>query len=302
MRLATKEPLTVNSVGIVGLGDQGTPIAQRVLSQGWPLAFYARRPDVRERFSALGARSLSLIELAAASDLLLVVVVDDNQVNEVLLEQGVLNALRPGSIIAIHSTIRPDTCLELGLAAAEREIHVLDAPVSGGRDRSYAGDLTIMVGGVAAALDAARPVFKAFASLIVHMGPLGSGQKAKILNNYFYAAHLATAAKMIELVYALGIDADAAAIALPQSSGASAALAIQAARRFERTRHDKGAAHALGILTQTVGELRAMAARAQVPLDGVDQLVDGALAAEARRTTEDSRQTRVTGLNDKEAV
>ena len=281
--------IELRQVGLVGLGDQGTPIAQRLLSKGWRLAFFARRPDVCQTFTALGANSMALRDVAATSDLMLVIVVDDAQVREVVMRDGILESLRPNSILVIHSTVRPEACEAIGKVARTRQIHVLDAPVSGGRDRSYAGDLTLLVGGDEEALAAARPAFSAYASLIVHMGPLGAGQKAKLLNNYFYAAHLATASKMIELVTALGIDRSAAAQALPSCSGASAALAIQAARGFERTRHDKGSAHALSILSRAVDDLRTMASAAGVQLESIDRLINQALADEANRARDEAR-------------
>jgi 3-hydroxyisobutyrate dehydrogenase len=276
-------PLVVRRIGLVGLGDQGRPIARRLLDAGWPLSVHARRAEVAEEFRAMGAAALAPEALARASDLLLLVVVDSAQLRDLLEGQDMLSALRPGSIVAVHSTITPDEVRSLGAAAAREGIHLIDTPVSGGRDRSYAGDLAIFAGGEAAAIDAARPAFAAYASRIVRLGEVGAGQAAKLLNNYFYAAHLSTAAKAIELIDALGIDRVAAAAALPGGSGASAAFAMQAARGFARTRHDKGSAHAAAILHQAVKDLRALARRAGVSLDGYDRLVDLALAGEAQR-------------------
>jgi len=270
-------------VGIVGLGDQGRPIAQRVMAAGHALRFFARRADVRDEFVARGAQPCTVVELGRDSEVVLVVVVDDAQVRDVVVEQGLLGAMRPGSTLVIHSTVHPATCVDLARLAAASGVQLLDAPVSGGRDRSYAGDLTLLVGGDAAALKAARPVLEAYGSTLVHMGGVGSGQTAKLLNNYFYAAHLATAAKAVELVHALGIDVGAAAQALPRCSGASAVLAMQAARGFERTRHDKGTAHAVGILSEAVGALRGLAAKRGVELGVVDRLVDAGLAHEVQR-------------------
>ena len=276
-------PLPIRRIGIVGLGDQGRPIARRLLDVGWPLLFHARRAEVAEEFRALGATALAPLELARDSDLLLLVVVDAAQLGDLLQRQRMLAALRPGSMVAIHSTITPDACRALAAAAAAHGVHLIDAPVSGGRDRSYAGELTIFAGGGADAIEAARPVFAAYASQVVRFGEAGAGQAAKLLNNYFYAVHLATAAKTIELIDALGLDRTAAAAGLPSGSGASAVFAMQAARGFARTRHDKGSAHAAAILNKAVEDLRQLASRAGVALDGYDDLVDQALAREARR-------------------
>lgn len=278
-----RAPRTVRTVGIVGLGDQGQPIARNLLRAGWPLLFHARRREVCDLFADLGGIALSPAELAERADLLLLVVVDAGQIEALLLDQGMFAAMRPGSIIAVHSTISPDACRALASKAEARDVHLIDAPVSGGRDRSYAGQLSIFAGGEPGAIHCAEPVFASFARSVVRFGDVGAGQAAKLLNNYFYACHLATADKAIELIDALGIDRQAACSALPSGSGASAAFAMQAARGFERTRHDKGTAHAVKLLSSVVEELRALAGAAGVELGLVDRLAELGLEGERRR-------------------
>jgi 3-hydroxyisobutyrate dehydrogenase-like beta-hydroxyacid dehydrogenase len=115
------------------------------------------------------------------------VVVDDAQVEDVILgssDNGVLSGARPGSIIVIHSTIRPETCARIATLAAARGIAVLDAPVSGGAYGARAGTLCVMVGGDAHAVERCRPVFNAIGSHTFHMGEIGMGQIAKIVNNH----------------------------------------------------------------------------------------------------------------------
>jgi 3-hydroxyisobutyrate dehydrogenase-like beta-hydroxyacid dehydrogenase len=158
-----------------------------------------------------------------------------------------------------------------------RGVHLLDAPVSGGRARSYAGNLTILIGGDADVIESARPVMATYGSVIARVGAIGSGQLIKSLNNYFYAAHLATAAKAIELIRALDLDVDVAAEVLPTCSGSSTAFAIQAARRSTPTAHDKGAERAGELLLEVVESLRVSARHAGVDLGLVDQLVDEGL-------------------------
>lgn len=264
-------------VGIVGLGDQGTPMALRLLQEGWDVAFHARRPDVRERFIAQGATAMSLQELGRASDILLVVVGDQNDVRNVVVESALLAAMRPGTILVIHSSIPPAAINALAKETQPQGVRLIDAPVSGGRARSYAGDLTILAGGDADVIDAARPVMSAYGSTIARVGALGSGQLAKSLNNYFYAAHLATAAKQIELIRALGLDPEIAADVLPGCSGASTAFAIQAARRFGPTQHDAGSERAAELLLDVVESLRSSARQGGVDLSLTDLLVEEGL-------------------------
>src|SRR5262249_29426890 len=137
-----------------------------------------------------------------------------------------------------------------------------------------------------AVIEAARPALSAYGSVIAHVGPLGSGQLMKSLNNYFYAAHLATASKMVELVRALQLDLDAAAHVLPSCSGSSGAFAIQAAHRFHRPPHDKGSERAMDILSEVVDSLRKAARDAGVDLTLMDRLVDHGIAVE--RLTRDA--------------
>src|SRR5262249_21898798 len=114
-------------VGFVGVGDLGREVARRILRAGWPLTVYARREEVRTDFRDAGASIASdLAELGRSSDLVGVCVVDDAQVREVLLGPGVLSGLRHGGLIAIHSTVHPDTCREIAAAAGPQGVAVID--------------------------------------------------------------------------------------------------------------------------------------------------------------------------------
>src|SRR5690606_35737924 len=118
----------------------------------------------------------SVAELGAQVRHVGVCVVDDAGVQEVC--DQLMAAMRPGGRIVIHSTIHPDTCRKLAIQAAESELELLDAPVSGGGPAAEAGTLTVMVGGDGLVAEAARPVFETFGKLIVHLGPVGAGQNA----------------------------------------------------------------------------------------------------------------------------
>jgi 3-hydroxyisobutyrate dehydrogenase-like beta-hydroxyacid dehydrogenase len=264
-------------VGFVGLGDQGSPMARHVLERGWPLSFFARRPEVVERFEALGGTFVpSLPELGASADLVSVVVVDDAQVRDVVLGDGLLAAMAPGSILAIHSTVHPDTCRDLARTADARGVAVLDAPVSGGRRRGETADLTVMVGGDATAFERARPVFEAYGSMVRRLGPVGAGQLAKLINNYCYTAHLGTTADELQLIEALGLDLDATCEVLATGSGTSSVFQTRVARRTT-SGHEKGAHYAMQVLAKDVRLLREVAAAAGAPLPKSDELVTRAL-------------------------
>ncbi|WP_280364150.1 NAD(P)-dependent oxidoreductase, partial [Nocardia abscessus] len=121
-------------VGFIGLGSQGAPMARRIVEGGYPTTLWARRPAALEPFADTAAvTAASPAALAARSDLVCLCVVGDADVREVVTgDNGVLAGLAPGSIIAVHSTVHPDTCRELAESAAAQQVAVIDAPVSGG--------------------------------------------------------------------------------------------------------------------------------------------------------------------------
>lgn len=214
-------------VGFIGLGDQGSPIARRIVDAGFPLHIWARRAASLEPFADTPAEvAESAVALAAAVDILGICVVNDDDVRQVLIDAGVLAAMRPGSIVAIHSTLLPHTVIALGAEAAKCGVLLLDAPVSGGSHGARQGTMTVMVGGDAAPLEIARPVFETFATKIAHLGPLGSGQAMKLLNNNLAYANLVMGINAMELAARLGMDRAVVAEVIRESSGNSTGFGI----------------------------------------------------------------------------
>jgi 3-hydroxyisobutyrate dehydrogenase len=215
------------TVGFVGLGSQGGPMARRIVEAGFPLLLWARRPETLAPYSDTSAEFVDdLAVLGKRSDHVGVCVVDDAGVKDVV--GTLLSTMRSGSRIAIHSTIHPDTCISLGKQAAQRGVAVLDAPVSGGGPAAAAGTLTVMVGGDIAALEAARPVFEAFSGLISHLGGVGAGQFAKLVNNSLMAANMALADAALGAGAALGLDRAALIELVKASSGRSYGFEVRA--------------------------------------------------------------------------
>ncbi|MDR3665087.1 MAG: NAD(P)-dependent oxidoreductase [Mycobacterium sp.] len=213
-------------VGFIGLGSQGGPMARRIVEGGFQTTLWARRPESLAPYADTAAKTAATpAEMAADCDLVCLCVVGDDDVRQVLQgDTGVLAGLAPGGIIAIHSTIHPDTCREVAELAAAKGISVLDAPVSGGSPAVEAGTLLVMVGGDEEVIEKARPVFATYANPIVHLGPLGSGQVAKILNNLMFSANLGAAMSTLELGEALGVPRDRLCQVLTQGSANSRAL------------------------------------------------------------------------------
>jgi 3-hydroxyisobutyrate dehydrogenase-like beta-hydroxyacid dehydrogenase len=211
------------TIGFIGLGDQGAPIAARIVQGGFALRVWARRAASAEPLAKLGAHvDDSKAALAAACDVVGVCVATDDQTREVLLgPDGVFAHMRPGGIVLIHATLLPDTVIELEAAAHEHRLRLLDAPVSGGRAGAEAGTMTVMIGGDADTLAAVLPVLRTFASNIPLLGPVGSGQMMKLLNNNLNYANIAMGIAALELAAQLGMDQRVAAQVIATSSGAS---------------------------------------------------------------------------------
>lgn len=213
--------------GFIGLGSQGAPMAGRMLAKGFPLTVWARRAEVASEWAGKGASTAATIaELGAACDHVGVCVVNDADVAQVCDE--LIPAMSEGSLLAIHSTILPESCEELERSCAERGIAFLDAPVSGGGPAAEAGKLTVMCGGNEEAFDRARPVFESFGAMVVRLGGAGSGQRAKIVNNALLAAHMGLAHAASGAVEALGIDRKAFGELINASSGRSYGFEIYA--------------------------------------------------------------------------
>lgn len=215
-------------VGFIGLGSQGGPMAGRIIDAGFPTTLWARRPASLEPYADTAARvAASPADLAAASDLVCLCVVGDADVEEVVAgTNGVLAGIRPGGVIAIHSTVHPKTCHTLAERAAAQRVSVVDAPVSGGAPAVAEGRLLVMVGGDDDVVERCRPVFASYGDPIVHLGALGSGQTTKLLNNLLFTANLGTAASTLALGEALGVRPDRLTEVISGGSGNSFALNV----------------------------------------------------------------------------
>jgi 3-hydroxyisobutyrate dehydrogenase-like beta-hydroxyacid dehydrogenase len=252
-------------------------MARRIIDAGYPVTLWARRPASLEPFAGTAADvAASPAELAAASDLVCICVVSDADVEEVLIgEHGVLAGLRPGGVIAVHSTVHPDTCRRLAERAAARGISLIDAPVSGGGMAAAEGRLLVMAGGEPETLELCRPVFATYADPVVHLGPLGAGQVTKLLNNLLFTAHLATAASVLALGRALDVDPLRLADVISHGSGSSFALDTIASAGGTL---DRMAAHAGGLLQKDARLVADLAEAANAPADVVMAAADAALA------------------------
>jgi 3-hydroxyisobutyrate dehydrogenase len=269
---------TVRRVGFVGLGSQGAPMARRIVEAGFPTTLWARRRETTAAFADTDAVVAgTLAELAASCDLVCVCVLDDAGVEEVVAAPGgVLESMMPGGVIVIHSTVHPETCLRLADQAAAQGIALLDAPVSGGGPAAEERRLLVMAGGEPEAVERVRPVFATYGDPVVHLGPVGSGQRAKLINNLLLAANIAVAESAYELARGLDVEPERLAQVLAHGSGASFAATLLA--RTGCSVAPMG--HHTGLLLQKDARLvAALAEAADVKAGTVLDAADAALAS-----------------------
>jgi 3-hydroxyisobutyrate dehydrogenase len=277
MNVASEQEGRRVRVGFIGLGSQGAPMARRIIDAGYPVTLWARRDASLEPFAGTPAKVAgSPADLAADSDLVGVCVVNDADVEQVLTgDSGVLAGLGTGGVIAVHSTVHPDTCRRLADQAAAGGVRLIDAPVSGGGPAAAEGRLLVMAGGDPETVEYCRPVFATYGDPVVHLGPLGSGELTKLLNNVLFTANLATAASALTLGQAFGIDPRSLADVMSHGSASSFALARigDAGGTLDRI-----AAFAAPLLQKDVRLMAEIAAAADTSPGAVLTAADDALA------------------------
>lgn len=195
-------------LGYIGLGNMGAPMAKRLVE--WPggVTVFDVRAEAMTPLVEVGASSADgLADVAAAADIISVTVLDDAQVRDVVAELAV-NA-KPGTVIAIHSTIADTTAAELAGQLKPQGIHVIDAPVSGGAGAAEKGQLATMVGADRAVYEQIKPAFKQWASLVIHAGEPGAGTRMKLARNMLTFTAYAAAGEAMKLAEAAGLDLQA---------------------------------------------------------------------------------------------
>ncbi|MDX2544703.1 NAD(P)-dependent oxidoreductase [Streptomyces sp. WI04-05B] len=216
--------------GFIGLGNMGLPMARRIRSEGHDLTLYARRRASLEPFADTDGVTFAATpaELGAAVDAVGICVFDAAGVEEVLFgPDGLAGALRAGSVVLVHSTLSPAQIRRIAERAEPYGLRILDAPVSGGQDRALAGELTIMVGGDAEALADVSGLLSALSRHVVHLGGVGAGSYAKLVNNTLFAAQIALTDDAMRAGETLGIDLAGLADILTTSSSACVASGVR---------------------------------------------------------------------------
>jgi len=197
------------TIGIVGLGIMGGPMAANLLKAGHTVIGYDSQPAALERLGAAGGKAAdSVAAVPTDADVVITMLPDSPHVEEVVLGPGgVLENAEPGLLLIDMSTIRPDSSVKVAQEAAARGVRALDAPVSGGEKGAIDGVLSIMVGGDEDVFAAALPVLEVLGKTIVHVGPAGAGQTVKAANQLVVGGTYALVAEAIVLLEASGVDA-----------------------------------------------------------------------------------------------
>jgi 2-hydroxy-3-oxopropionate reductase len=217
------------SLGFIGLGRMGAPMAAHLLAAKHSLAVYGRRPETVAPLAAQGAVvCASPREVAARSDVVFTMVTDTEAVEAVACgDQGICAGARPGLVLIDHSTIAPTGAREIAARLKRHGIDMLDAPVSGGVAGAVAGTLSIMVGGDEHVFERCRPLLAHLGTTLVHIGAAGAGQVAKACNQICILVNQLGAAEAVLVAQKSGVDFEKVQRALMAGFGASRILEIQ---------------------------------------------------------------------------
>ena len=198
----------MQSIGFIGLGHMGQPMAMNLVKAGFDVHVFDVVEDAATPLLNAGAKlATSVAEMAQAVDVIITSVQTGQQVEAICLgDQGVFNHARSGSYFIDCSSIDVDTARRLHKQAQDANIHMIDAPVSGGVKGAEAGSLTIMCGGASETFAAVRPILDVLGKNLVHAGPAGNGQVAKICNNMLLAISMIGVGEAFTLGERLGLD------------------------------------------------------------------------------------------------
>jgi 2-hydroxy-3-oxopropionate reductase len=224
------------TVGFIGLGIMGKPMAQNLLAAGYPLIVLNRSQGPVDALVAAGAQAgRSPRDVAARSDVVITMLPDSPDVEAVALgADGIAAGAQAGALWIDMSTIAPATTANVAAALAERGIDALDAPVSGGEKGAIEGTLSIMVGGSEAAFARAQPIFAVLGKNVVHVGALGAGQVTKACNQIVVGVTIEAVAEALALAQAAGVDPVKVRAALLGGFAQSRILEVHGQRMIDR--------------------------------------------------------------------
>jgi putative dehydrogenase len=268
-------------VGVIGLGNMGMGIASNLLKAGFYVYAYDIRPEPMKELAQRGAIAVANVcEMAGKCPLVFSVLLDYKQnLDNLTGPKGLFENMEEGSSVFICSTLSPEQVKDLAAAASKRGVHLLDAPISGGKIGADAGTLSIMIGGDAKALEDNREALEAIGKHIFHMGGVGAGESAKSINQMLVATNMVAAAEAMLLASRNGINLRKMYDIIKNSDGYSRMFEHRAMRMVERDFKTRGALRILVKDTNIVME-SAKAVGIVLPIIGlVGQLFQAGLNA-----------------------
>jgi 3-hydroxyisobutyrate dehydrogenase-like beta-hydroxyacid dehydrogenase len=212
------------SIGFIGLGSMGKPMAENLLQAGFPvIVTYHTNKLPAEHLSESGAKMVDTVqEVAALSDIVITILPADKEITQVYTApNGLLKNMKQGSICIDMTSAKGQTIQQVADLAEEKGIQLLDAPVSGGIPGAINGKLTIMVGGEEKLLEQCRPILEVMGEKIYYTGGLGSGKAVKMINQLLNAGNTYIASEAVFLAKQLNLDMDIFQNVVKQSSGGS---------------------------------------------------------------------------------
>ncbi len=214
-------------IGFIGLGMMGRGMAHNLLRAGFVLTVWNRTASRMDDLVAAGATAAaSPAEVADCSDITITCVSDTPDVVAVTLgADGVIHGARPGALVIDMSTISPQAAREMAAALAVRGVAYLDAPMSGGSEGAAKGTLSIMVGGAAADVERALPIFQAMGKVITHVGDHGAGQTVKLVNQILVVGTMLAVSEALVFAQASGVDLEKTLAAVTPGAAGSWMLA-----------------------------------------------------------------------------
>jgi 3-hydroxyisobutyrate dehydrogenase-like beta-hydroxyacid dehydrogenase len=276
----------IPSVGFIGLGVMGEPMAGHLAKAGHRLALFDARPRhaarLAARFGAQACAPHTPAEVARASDVVITMVPDGEVVRELVLgTDGLLEGFAPGGLLLDTSSSEPWLTRATGARLAERGVAMVDAPVSGAQWGAQAAELVFMVGGDAPAVARVKPLLEAMGKSVFHLGALGAGHAMKCLNNMVTAVNFLALAEGLALGTAHGLDPAVMTDVLNASTGMSWVSQTHVHQRILSRRFDDPFRLALMVKDVGIADALAREARLPIPVSALAQQLWRAAAREA---------------------
>lgn len=219
-------------VAFLGLGTMGSGMAENLLKAGHAVTVYNRTAPKTEPLRAAGARvAASPAQAARDAEVVIAMLADDGASRQIWLgSEGALQVAPAGAVLIESSTVSPEWVSELAAVAAKKSLGFIDAPVTGSRVQAAGGQLTFLVGGEDSVVGKATPILKAMSKEIVHLGPVGSGAKLKLINNFLCGVQIASLAEGLTWIERSGLDRDRALAVLKSGAPGSPLIGAVSAR------------------------------------------------------------------------